>query len=177
MIFACDGAGKKVYCNQRYLEYTGYSSYEEIDHHWLSIVHPEDRDAAAAAWRCALETGKPYVAEHRMRRHDGVYRHHLARAAPTLGQDGKAIAWVGTITDIDENKSKELLPRAEKRVGAGRRAAALAHEINNPLTTVTNALYLALKDEKLCEATRQYLELADREVSRLAAVAARSVRS
>jgi len=112
-----------------------------------------------------------------MRRHDGVYHHHLARAVPTVNRDGQVSGWVGTITDIHEQKSNdELLRRTEKLAAAGRMAASLAHEINNPLSSVTNAIFLALQDPTLTPTTRQYLKVADRELQRVAQVTVHSLR-
>jgi PAS domain S-box-containing protein len=177
MIFTCDASGRKTYCCQRYLNYTGCSSFEEIDRLWLKIIHPEDRDVTASAWKIALEQSATYVAEYRLRRHDGVYRHHLARAIPTRNEDGEVTGWVGTVTDIHEEKGNEaLLRRTEKLAAAGQMASALAHEINNPLASVTNALFLALQDPDLNPTTRQYLKLADRELLRVAHVARHSLR-
>jgi PAS domain S-box-containing protein len=177
MVFTCDPTGRKNYCCQRYLNYTGCASFEEIDRIWLTIIHPEDRDATASAWKIALEKSTTYVAEYRMRRHDGVYRHHLARAIPTRNDKGEVTGWVGTVTDIHDEKGDEaLLRRAEKLAAAGRMAATLAHEINNPLASVTNALFLALQDPDLKDTTRQYLKLADRELLRVTQVARHSLR-
>jgi PAS domain S-box-containing protein len=177
MIFTCDGEGNKDYCCQLYLKYSGCSSFEEVGRSWVSIIHPEDRGAATAAWQKALETKTEYIAQYRMRRHDGVFRHHLARAIPTWNRAGKVTHWVGSITDIDdEKKNDELLRRTEKLAAAGRMAASLAHEINNPLASVTNALYLALQDPDLSSTTRQYLKLADRELSRVAQVTSHALR-
>jgi PAS domain S-box-containing protein len=177
MIFACDANGRKNYCCQRYLDYTGCSSFEEVDRRWLTIIHPEDQKAAINAWAQALEKKTTYLAEYRMRRHDGVYRHHLARAIPTVNRDGQVSGWVGTITDIDEEKGiEERLRRTEKLAAAGRMAASLAHEINNPLASVTNAIFLALQDPSLTDTTRQYLKIADRELQRVAQVTVHSLR-
>ena len=177
MIFTCDASGRKNYCCQRYLSYTGCSSYQEIDRCWLKIIHPEDERATGDAWARALEKGTTYLAEYRMRRQDGVYRHHLARAVPTVDREGNIAGWVGTITDIHEEKiNEELLLRTEKLAAAGRMAASLAHEINNPLSSVTNAIFLALQDPNLNPTTRQYLKLADRELLRVAQVTTHSLR-
>ncbi len=177
MIFACDAFGRKNYCCKRYLDYTGCSSFEEVDRRWLSIIHPEDQKTVALAWASALEKETTYLAEYRMRRHDGVYRHHLARAVTTRNRDGNISGWVGTITDIHEEKiNDELLRRTEKLAAAGRMATSLAHEINNPLSSVTNAIFLALQDPALTPTTRQYLRIADRELQRVAQVTVHSLR-
>ena len=65
-------------------------------------------------------------------------------------------------------QAEEALVKSEKLASAGRLAATIAHEINNPLAAVTNLLYLARAAEQLPEATRRHLELADAELQRVA---------
>jgi signal transduction histidine kinase len=65
-------------------------------------------------------------------------------------------------------QSEEAVRRSEKLATAGRLAASIAHEINNPLEAVTNLLYLARHDSKNAP---QYLTMAEKEVARVAALA------
>ncbi len=65
-------------------------------------------------------------------------------------------------------KAEDALINSEKLASVGRMAAVLAHEINNPLEAVTNVLFLARTTEGLPEAARQYLQLADAELKRIA---------
>lgn len=64
-------------------------------------------------------------------------------------------------------QSQEALRRADKLASAGRMAAAMAHEINNPLQAVTN-LHLLMKGEDLPAGTREFLSLAEKELRRIA---------
>ena len=63
---------------------------------------------------------------------------------------------------------EEALLRSEMLAGAGRLAASIAHEINNPLEAVINALYLARMTADLPEPAREYLDIADGEIMRVA---------
>jgi len=63
---------------------------------------------------------------------------------------------------------EEALLRSEKLASVGRMAATVAHEISNPLAAVTNLLFLANSVNDLPEAARQYLEMADAELKRIA---------
>jgi signal transduction histidine kinase/DNA-binding NarL/FixJ family response regulator len=76
----------------------------------------------------------------------------------------------------DSRKTEQALRRSEQLAAAGRLAASIAHEINNPLEAVTNLLYLAKTDETVAGPTRNLLELADKELQRLSHIAARSLK-
>ncbi len=79
--------------------------------------------------------------------------------------------------DITETlKTEEALRKSEQLAAAGRLAASIAHEINNPLEAVTNLLYLARIDGDNSSNSRHWLEEADRELRRLSHIAARSLK-
>jgi signal transduction histidine kinase/post-segregation antitoxin (ccd killing protein) len=64
--------------------------------------------------------------------------------------------------------AEEALLRSEMLASAGRMAASIAHEINNPLEAMMNTLYLARKTDHLPEAALEYLDIADGELMRIA---------
>jgi signal transduction histidine kinase/FixJ family two-component response regulator len=74
-----------------------------------------------------------------------------------------------------QKKSEEMLRRTEKLAVAGRLAASIAHEINNPLEAVTNLLYLVGRTE-LTDDARNYLELASHELDRVAQITVQTLR-
>ena len=68
----------------------------------------------------------------------------------------------------ERKQAQEALLRSEMLANAGRMAASIAHEINNPLDAVLNTLYLVRSTIGLSEAAREYLEIADAELMRIA---------
>ena len=75
------------------------------------------------------------------------------------------------VDDLTEEKHMEhVLRKTEKLASAGRMAAAIAHEINNPLEAVTNLLYL-LRSETLSPEAGRYLSLLESEVERVSRIA------
>jgi signal transduction histidine kinase/ActR/RegA family two-component response regulator len=74
-----------------------------------------------------------------------------------------------------QKKSEELLRRTEKLAVAGQLAASIAHEINNPLEAITNLLYLVDKSP-LTDEAREYLQLASRELDRVAQITVQTLR-
>ncbi|WP_109485221.1 ATP-binding protein [Occallatibacter savannae] len=76
----------------------------------------------------------------------------------------------------EARKSEQALRRSEQLAAAGRLAASIAHEINNPLEAVTNLLFLAKSDEGLSASSKDLLEIADKELQRLSHITARSLK-
>lgn len=97
-----DARGKVTYLNGRFRELLGPGG--EWD---TTMPHPDDADRTVAAWEESLATGLPFEAQYRLRRHDGVYRWHLGRNQPVRDDSGRIVAWVGTATDIHEQKETE----------------------------------------------------------------------
>ena len=91
--------------NERVYDYCGVERGALDGERWASILHPEDVDTATTLWRHAIAQGSTFEGEFRVRRADGVYRWHLARALPIRDDDGTLVRWVGTYTDIEDQKS------------------------------------------------------------------------
>jgi PAS domain S-box-containing protein len=139
--------GSADFLNQRFREYTGLSVEEGLGWGWMmNAFHPEDR--AEEEWRAAFAAGHPFEKEARMRRADGAYRRFLDRAVPLRDEQGSVVKWYGTTTDIEaRRRAEEALQEAQDKFAQvtriqamGELAAAIAHEVNQPLTAiVTNA--------------------------------------
>ena len=96
---------------------------------------------------------------------------------PDFEEDGVQVRGVIVqgydITDF--KRAEEALIQSEKLAAVGRLAASIAHEINNPLESVTNLLYLARADAST-DALKEYLDTADRELRRVAAITNQTLR-
>ena len=85
--------------------------------------------------------------------------------SPIRNERGEVIGGSSIAHDITaRRRSEEALRRNEKLATAGRLAAAVAHEINNPLEAVLNLIYLARHHPQNQD---QYLEMAEKEVLRV----------
>jgi diguanylate cyclase (GGDEF)-like protein/PAS domain S-box-containing protein len=94
-----EGWGWKEFSTQAPHEYEG--------HGWLNAVHPDDRERVVAVWQRLREQRQPGEVEYRALTKDGEYRWVLARGVPLKADDGSVREWVGTITDIHEEKQAE----------------------------------------------------------------------
>jgi signal transduction histidine kinase len=87
-------------------------------------------------------------------------------------KNGEPARTIGIFVDITEKKlTEEALVRTEKLAAAGRLAAAIAHEVNNPLAAATNLMFIIKGDGTLSRAGRQYVEMAEQELARLGRIA------
>jgi PAS domain S-box-containing protein len=95
--------------------------------------------------------------------------------APIRNSEGHMIGIVLVFRDITERRASEgALMRAEKLATAGRMAASVAHEVNNPLEGLTNLIYIARQSDDLPE-IRQLLTQADGELGRIAHITRQSL--
>ena len=106
----------------------------------------------------------------------GEYRYWTVSYFPVLAADGTVQAITAASLEVTQQKKAELaLVESEKLAAVGRLAASIAHEINNPLESVTNLLYLASLSAELSQ-VRDYLETAQRELRRVAAITSQTLR-
>jgi len=91
--------------------------------------------------------------------------------SPVRDASGNVVAASTIARDITQTKrAEEALRNSERLAVAGRMAATIAHEINNPLETVTNVLYLLSKNPTLDETARSYIKVADEELRRISQI-------
>ncbi len=89
-------------------------------------------------------------------------------AAPIMNEPGGLAGTMIVFRDITQRRQTEQTLRASERLNqAGRLSATIAHEIRNPLDTVTNLIYLLQHDKNSGAMTGQYLDMASEELSRI----------
>ena len=136
--------GTPDFVNHVWLEYSG-QTLDYVRSHpeaWMTAVHPEDREAASRAFWDGVRSGQGFTMESRsLCAQDGSYRWHLQQAVVLRDAEGKVLKFIGTTTDIDEQKRAEDalgqaqadLARINRATTMGELAASLAHEINQPI--------------------------------------------
>jgi PAS domain S-box-containing protein len=107
VVWTATPTGELDYYNQRWYDYTGMTIEQSYGWGWQAVLHPDDLQRCLDRWNESLRTRQPYEIEYRWRRADGVYCWHLGRALPVRDHDGAITHWVGTGTDIDDQKRAE----------------------------------------------------------------------
>src|SRR5260370_3094091 len=113
----------------------------------MKTVHQDDIEKMAQAWTVAVSTGEPFQNEFRcLRAADQTYRWCISSALPLRDQNCRIIKWFGTVIDLHDWKEAQQalqiaqteLARVSRLTTMGELAASIAHEVNQPLTAVTN---------------------------------------
>lgn len=104
LVWAARPNGDIDYFNKRWIDYTGYDVGDPTGHGHL-VVHPDEFQETMTRWEQAVNTATPYEMEYRLRRSsDGSYRWFISRAVPIFDADDRVTRWIGTATDIDEQR-------------------------------------------------------------------------
>ena len=115
MVWTTRPEGPAVTFNRGWTEFTGLTLEESQDDGWLAVIHPDDVGACSTEWRAMLVGSRAGGGEYRLRRAaDGMYRWQLWRAHPQRDVAGRIERWIGTSTDIHEQK--QLAEELERRV-------------------------------------------------------------
>ena len=116
--------GQLDWFNDQVFSYGGLAFEDLAGSKWAQMVHADDIGSASATWVKALANGAPYQTEFRLRRDDGSFRWHLARALPIRDKENQIVRWIGTNTDIDNQKEiEEQLFESERRLAFAINAA------------------------------------------------------
>jgi len=168
-IVAADGTLRLM--NSSGLAMIGAGSAEEaIGKSVYDLIAPEDRERFRE-FNQKICGGMKGALEFDIVGLRGVRRQMESHAAPMRTHNGE-IVHLAVSRDVSERKrAEEALRRSEKLAAVGRLAATVAHEINNPLESVTNLLYLARRDMASVGQAREHLVLAEQELDRIAHVA------
>ncbi len=106
----------------------------------------------------------------------GEHRYWTVDYLPIRAADGRVVAISSAVVEVTEDRKRTAaLLQTEKLAAVGRLAASIAHEINNPLQSVTNLLYLA-RTSKSFEEVQSYLDTTERELRRVSVISNQTLR-
>ncbi len=108
-----DADGKLLFFNQQWVNDTGLTLEELKNGGWEESIHPEDFELTTNNWKHSVRTGEAFDMECRIQNKEGGYRWHLSKVVPIRDENKKILMWVGSNTDIHEQKGeKDALERA-----------------------------------------------------------------
>jgi PAS domain S-box-containing protein len=168
-IFSTDKIGNITSWNRAAERLYGYSAEEAAGMSVMQLAPPERLEEVRHNGEILNSGGQVVSYQTERIRKDGTRWPVLLSVSPLLNRRGQVVGGSVIARDISvEKQSEEAVRRSEKLATAGRLAASIAHEINNPLEAVLNLLYLARHDSGHAG---NYLNLAEQEVGRVARLA------
>lgn len=138
-----DVDGVPEYFNQGWYAYTGMALEAMLDPNRISVIHPQEETRVRASWKQAVQSGRPFRAEYRLRNADGSYLWFLALGVPVKDAGGHITHWLGTCTEIDAQKRTE---EKERFLAETSNALASSLDYETTLATVTRLAVPHLAD-------------------------------
>lgn len=147
------------YTGVRVPDLLGMQRYEKV-------IHPDDVNKTRECFQAAVDGRATYELEHRIRRHDGVYRWFKTRGVPIRDEKNSIVYWLGTCTDVEESKQLETrLIEADRRKDEF--LATLAHELRNPLAPVRTSMNILRVPGIDAETVEHAYQMIERQVEHL----------
>lgn len=106
-IFRTDAIGKFLYVNERWCLIAGMDAETALGYGWISAIHPDDRERVMSEWSRAGQYQRQFPSEYRFQTKEQIITWILGLAQAERDQNGEVLGYVGTITDITDQKIKE----------------------------------------------------------------------
>lgn len=147
------------------------------------LIHPDDREPTRRAIEQSIENHTRYDVEYRTLGPNGACKWIRATGRTAYAPDGTPLRFDGITQEITalkqaqaaRDRAEAALIRSEKLALVGRLAATISHEINNPLESVTNLLFL-IRNSTPDETSRAYAHLAEEELARVSHIVTHTLR-
>ncbi|MFC3106397.1 hybrid sensor histidine kinase/response regulator [Undibacterium arcticum] len=147
LVWTASPDGTFEYCNQRWITYTGLTLEQSQRGDWRSLlIHPDDLQHWIDHRARGLERGEAFEGELRFKRaSDDVYRWQLARGVPIKDANGHIVKWVGTSTDIEDQKQAQAAAESANRAKSDF-LSGMSHELRSPLNAILGFAQLMASD-------------------------------
>lgn len=181
IVWTANMKGEVDFLNQQFMLFTGVPIEEGLGRGWESVVHPDDLQQLRALWKTSIVSKRDFSLEIRLRKFDDTYRWYLLRARAGRNGSGQSFSWVGSNTEIHEQKlAREIL---EQRVNERTQelhqmnqelessnielqqfAFVASHDLKEPLRKI-NMFSLIVKDKYLKDSESQAKYLLERIIN------------
>jgi PAS domain S-box-containing protein len=138
IVWIADSNGRTSFINKRWHEMTGTQESDGLGNGWMEAVHPDDRAPCQEKWDKCMCSGQTFEIEYRLHDATHSYRWYLDRAVPLRDDQGVILQWVGTCTDIEEQKhyqqilERQIKERTEELADANTRLQQEMWEKDSP---------------------------------------------
>lgn len=176
LAWICDAEGVLEWRNERWREYVGLPPVRPSPWEWVEACGESSREECGRKWKESLETHLPLEIEAQFRSTDGNLRWFLVVVVPLLSETGRVKRWVGSATDIDDQRrvrqtleaAKEEAERANQLKSAF--IANMSHEIRTPLGAMLGFTDLLREPGITRTEYRNYLDILTRNGQQLARI-------
>ncbi len=134
IVWTADPAGNVTFLNKNFENFTGYPIQKGHGQKWRKHVEPAYLEKIEQAWKAALKKGNDFEVEIKLNNVWGEYRWHLLKARAQI-EDGHVAMWVGSLTDIDQQKrvSEVMEQRVQERTDELKKLNRALQRSNNDL--------------------------------------------
>jgi PAS domain S-box-containing protein len=144
LVYTCTPEGAIEYANEQVSAYLGKTLAEVQQGAWDEALQPGERRGVIDQRHIYFAAGMTHTTEYRLRRFDGIFRSHQTTVRPLTDDGGRIIRWYGVLTDIEERRQAEdslrrtetKLAKAAQNAAISELAAAVVHEISQPLSAM-----------------------------------------
>ncbi len=135
MLWLTNTEGNIIFTNSRWKQFVGVKPEEYITGNvWYESLHPDDREHCVERFRNAFISHQAFEMEYRLRRSDGQYRYIYDRGEPYISKGEVFAGFIGSSTDITEQKNSEnKLRRSQRELTRYNQEMQLINELNSYL--------------------------------------------
>lgn len=162
--------GKMIYVNKAFLNASGYSKEELIGKNPRIFGSGKNTTKFWDRMWNTISSGKVWVGEVENKRKDDSAYYTQLLVSPILGKDGKVTGYFGIHRDLSEKRTLERqLVHTQKMESIGTLAAGIAHEVGNPLASISALVQVAQRSSE-DEFVVEKLSLVKSQITRISKI-------